>query len=565
LKGCLACIIFLLLCHIAAAQTCNVINSIPSTPPTGQPDTLISATSPYYCTQNARVYSAYNINGGGTYTTLPLSDALFTNSGGLNYCGLWGTGNPQTIGFSVCVNIPEDKSYYIGFASDNSGSVTIDGVTVLENIGYSFWGMYKITLTKGVHFVGFSVVNFDVSTPASIGFEIYDNTEQQMINAVNYYELDVIYSTRNELGHLAQAGDASATYSCPLNYIPDYCSTTSSVPVCSQFVPINLDITDPAPACLSTGVDLTSPQITAGSPTSLTYSYWMDALATIPLANPAKITKSGTYYIMGSSNYCNLIKPVTVTVEFKTSVVESTICLGSSYLGYGASGAYIDTLIAANGCDSLRTLNLTVTAMFTKTLTVNICNGDSYMGHSKSGVYMDTVATASGCDSVITTNLVVGPIVNLGPGRQLCLGDSILLNPGAFSHYLWQDGSTAPTYKVVAGGLYWVTVTDANGCMGTDTVAIKEIRCSAPTIPNTFTPNGDGINDTWIIDGLQNFPKCTVFVYSRWGQLVFSSIGYGKAFDGTYKGKRLATGTYYYIINLNDNSPPISGYVVIIR
>ncbi len=84
-------------------------------------------------------------------------------------------------------------------------------------------------------------------------------------------------------------------------------------------------------------------------------------------------------------------------------------------------------------------------------------------------------------------------------------------------------------------------------------------------IPNTFTPNGDGINDTWDIKYLNAYPGCTIQIYNRYGQNVYSSIGYGIPWNGTYKGAALPTGTYYYIINLENSSKLLSGYVVIIR
>jgi len=84
-------------------------------------------------------------------------------------------------------------------------------------------------------------------------------------------------------------------------------------------------------------------------------------------------------------------------------------------------------------------------------------------------------------------------------------------------------------------------------------------------VPNAFTPNGDGINDTWNIQKIGSYPRCTVQVFNRYGGVVFSSVGYGTPWNGTYDGAALPTGTYYYIINLKAGVPILSGYLEIIR
>ncbi|HZY38475.1 MAG TPA: gliding motility-associated C-terminal domain-containing protein [Mucilaginibacter sp.] len=84
-------------------------------------------------------------------------------------------------------------------------------------------------------------------------------------------------------------------------------------------------------------------------------------------------------------------------------------------------------------------------------------------------------------------------------------------------------------------------------------------------VPNAFTPNGDGVNDTWNIQYLNLYGNCSVNVFTRWGQNVYSSLGYGAPWDGTYKGAVLPSGTYYYVINFKNGLSPLSGYVAIIR
>jgi gliding motility-associated-like protein len=106
------------------------------------------------------------------------------------------------------------------------------------------------------------------------------------------------------------------------------------------------------------------------------------------------------------------------------------------------------------------------------------------------------------------------------------------------------------------------------GCTGlpiTFTITVKPEQIGAIIIPNTFTPNGDGINDTWDIKYLNFYTQCSVRIFTRWGKNVYSSIGYGLPWNGTYGGSPLPTGTYYYVINLNNNTQPLAGFVAIIR
>jgi gliding motility-associated-like protein len=111
------------------------------------------------------------------------------------------------------------------------------------------------------------------------------------------------------------------------------------------------------------------------------------------------------------------------------------------------------------------------------------------------------------------------------------------------------SGATSPNYTI-------------NYIAGTLTVEPTE---QSLVIPNTFTPNGDGINDTWDIKFLAFYTNCSVDIFTRWGQQVYSSIGYGIPWNGTYKGAALPVGTYYYVINLKNGQQPLSGFVAIIR
>jgi len=86
-----------------------------------------------------------------------------------------------------------------------------------------------------------------------------------------------------------------------------------------------------------------------------------------------------------------------------------------------------------------------------------------------------------------------------------------------------------------------------------------------PTVPNIFSPNGDGVHDLWEIQYLSSYPGCTVDIFNRYGQPVFHSVGYNKPWDGTVNGKPVPVGTYYYIVEPKNGRQKMTGYVDVIR
>jgi large repetitive protein len=111
-------------------------------------------------------------------------------------------------------------------------------------------------------------------------------------------------------------------------------------------------------------------------------------------------------------------------------------------------------------------------------------------------------------------------------------------------------------------------ICNINGC-DTARVIIKIDPGSNLTIFNGFSPDGDGMNDYFYIRGIENYPNNDVILWNRWGNQVGSIKGYNnadKAWDGTWNGKNVPDGTYFYIINFNDGvTKPVAGYVQIHR
>ena len=134
-----------------------------------------------------------------------------------------------------------------------------------------------------------------------------------------------------------------------------------------------------------------------------------------------------------------------------------------------------------------------------------------------------------------------------------------------FYKYRWSNGSQDPINNELEAGVYDVTVTDANGCIATDTFTVNTLPIRCIEIPNTFTPNGDGLNDTWQFDHADLYPEIVVKVYNKAGNILFQSRGYKYPWDGTYGNSKLPVGTYYYIIDPGKGEEKLTGTVTIVR
>jgi len=130
--------------------------------------------------------------------------------------------------------------------------------------------------------------------------------------------------------------------------------------------------------------------------------------------------------------------------------------------------------------------------------------------------------------------------------------------------YLSQIDSLQPLIESPQSDiLYLLTVTGAGNCISRDQVKMNVLR--KPLIPNTFTPNGDGINDKWVIKHLEIYPDCMVEVYSSNGKMVFKNVGYDNPWDGKKDGVDLPAGTYYYVVYPKSGRKEIVGYVTMMR
>ncbi len=184
-----------------------------------------------------------------------------------------------------------------------------------------------------------------------------------------------------------------------------------------------------------------------------------------------------------------------------------------------------------------------------------------------------TIGTCVDLDSVTIYTYQIPP-VDAGADVQIPTGGSISLNAnGAVTgwEYSWEPPEfldnpniTNPLASPEETTTFYVTVIDENGCSATDSILVEVLP--GILFPDGISPNGDGYNDTWIIDNIDLFDDAIVEVYNRWGQMLFQSApGYPEPWDGRYKGKDLPVGTYYYAIHSQNFEEPFTGPITIVR
>lgn len=206
-------------------------------------------------------------------------------------------------------------------------------------------------------------------------------------------------------------------------------------------------------------------------------------------------------------------------------------------------------------------------------------------------IYTDTgtyevqhyIVNSFGCNSDTVSRFFTVypfPVADAGPDKELLEGYSVLLEGTASGNdlefvwtrdnnqtnnlYLNNNRILRPTSTAIDDILYTLTVTARGGCPISDQVWVRVLK--NPRIPNTFSPNGDGINERWEIQYLKDYPNAKVQVFTRTGQKVFESRnGYLQPWNGTFNGKPLPVDTYYYIIEPESGRKPVTGYVTIIK
>ncbi len=171
------------------------------------------------------------------------------------------------------------------------------------------------------------------------------------------------------------------------------------------------------------------------------------------------------------------------------------------------------------------------------------------------GAYTLEVQDTANCTEAKQTEILVipSPQISFNEYDTLWAEQGYVLDAGSEGeYYIWNTGSTSSAIIIDTSGEYSVQVTSEDGCKSTDSVYV--LWDTDPFIlPNAFTPNGDGLNDTYGVVARYDYAKLySLSIYNRWGQKIFESADINTKWDGTYKGTPCMAGSYIVRISYRE-------------
>jgi len=278
-----------------------------------------------------------------------------------------------------------------------------------------------------------------------------------------------------------------------------------------------------------------------------------------PVIAAASFVNAGTYYVLVTTKGgCRKLDSAIVLVSALpvASAGNDTAICESTFIKLHATGGVEYTWQPVSGLSDASVANPVASPSVTTSYTVLVRNQFRCTAR-------DTIVVA----------VLKKPVSDAGADKKILEGQSVALNgtaAGDTASYYWtpvqyinNNKIKTPVVNPVNDITYTFHVVSGDGCgIATDDVFVRVLK--KVSVPNAFSPNGDGINDVWNIEALSLYPESETNVFNRYGQLVFHSQGYSHAWDGRLNGKRLPVGTYYYTIDRKNNFAIMSGWLMII-
>lgn len=305
-------------------------------------------------------------------------------------------------------------------------------------------------------------------------------------------------------------------------------------------------------------------------------SSWLDITNTttsLPYSNITQntlyraIVQNNTFCLRDTSSITGFtINPQTVSGSL-SSASSNTVCYytnTNTLTLNGNVGNILNWVSSTNNGINWNTINNTTNTLVTSGLTQT--------------TLFKAVVQSPSCSIDSTASLKITVLsqntVNAGTDTTISIGQSVTLNGSGTGAPLWlpalsglsNNGILNPVATPTVTTNYILTLTDANSCISSDSVLITVLPIVFDgMISSVFTPNGDGINDSWYIENIQYYPDNEVTVYNIYGNTVFNQQGYKNDWQGTYNNAALPDGTYFYVVKIGLSGNVFKGSLDILR
>lgn len=469
-----------------------------------------------------------------------------------------------TICYGDSVLLTSSNNNILNWYDSNFNLIAIDSNYQTPALFNSIYYFSTVTDSNGCESPE-SIVNIFV-TPANGVPNIYGDTvlcEGEALNLSTDILPGAIYQWSNTVSNLSNLDYLNISPISTSNSGYYYLTISGVNCINSQGI-VYVEVIEKAisPTILGDTIYCTSDTLILFSSDTLNNSLWYDSQFnwynqdSLVLFNLSSY-HAGNYYLFSEDSSGCLSYPDTIAISILDAPT-TPIIYGNQHYCSGDS-------ISISTDSTAYLLNWTGPNSFSSSSFSNIISNST---ENNSGIYFITVTDTNGCKSISSKEIIVNnyPSINLGNDTVFCydsLNNYILKVDTIYDNYLWQDGSTNYFYSVNEPGNYFVTV-QLGSCITTDSINVQVDSCLISIVPNIFTPNGDGINDYFIIENIERYPNSTLEVFNRWGKIVYKSDNY----KNDWNGNGLATGTYYYVFVPNDPFGKISikkGYISIIK
>ena len=228
---------------------CYIQEFADATPPSAGVNTAAATNDVYTSCGSYIVSPGYNSNGTGASTQISLLNPYWRNGsvlcgnnnlidGPMNRSGLWAaSGSPTEIGFSVCINITESKTYFVGLGVDNYGTIKLDGEIIVQQdeaaiqaqyggvVGatFKYWLIYPIDIPAGTHYL--ECLGTNSGSAAAFATQIYNNTAAEIAAATSDGDLNFVFNSADYIGMPVVLGDEGTGYSCSPGFSLSVCES----------------------------------------------------------------------------------------------------------------------------------------------------------------------------------------------------------------------------------------------------------------------------------------------------------------------------------------------------